>query len=145
MGRDYRATLDRAGLALAAGGLLGGLLIVGLVLLGGPTSAIGLAVALVAGSVLSAILAVAVGGPLWTLCHRIGWRGPAAAFLIGALAGFALFLAGQTYGFGLFDAPPSDARSLLFRWLSGIATSLVLALLCGGIGLAMWRVAYRRD
>ena len=38
----------------------------------------------------------------------------------------------------------SDALTLLFRWLSGAATSLVLAFVSALIGLAMWRVAYRR-
>lgn len=142
--RGYDTTLDRAGLALATGGLLGGVFTVILVALGGPPSPIGLAVGFVVGAVISAIAVIAVAGPLWLICHALGQRGPGTAALVGAAAGFALFLGGQTYGFGLFDMPVTDTRTLMFRWLSGIATSLILAGFGAGIGLAMWRVAYRR-
>lgn len=142
--RGYDTTLDRAGLALAAGGLLGGLITAVLVAIGGPPSPLGLVVGFVVGTVITAMTVIAISGPLWLICHVLGRRGPGMAGLIGALAGFALFLGGQTYGFGLFEMPPTDARSLLFRWLSGIATSLILAAISAGIGLTMWRVAYRR-
>ncbi len=140
----YDTTLDRVGFALAIGGLLGGGFATGLIAAGGPTSTVGLIVGFVVGTVISAMTVVAVVGPIWLVCHIIGKRGPGTAMLIGAIAGFALFLGGQTYGFGMFDAPPTDALTLLFRWLSGAATSLVLAFVSALIGLAMWRVAYRR-
>jgi hypothetical protein len=33
----------------------------------------------------------------------------------------------------------------MFRWLSAAATSLILAILAAGIGVVMWRIAYRRQ
>jgi hypothetical protein len=142
--RNYDTTLDRAGIALATGGLLGGLFTVVLILLGGSWSPVALVVGLIVGSVISAMTVVAIGGPLWIVCHALGKRGPVAAASVGAVAGLALFLGGQTYGFGLFDMPVTDASTLMFRWLSGLATSLILAGMSAAIGLAMWRVAYRR-
>ena len=142
--RGYETSLDRAGLALAAGGLLGGAIATVLVAIGGPRSAVDLAVGFLVGAVIVAMAATAIGAPLWVVCHAFGRRGPVAAAMVGAVAGFALFLGGQTYGFGLFDMPVTDARTLLFRWISAVATSLILAAISAGIGLAMWRVAYRR-
>lgn len=142
--RGYDTTLDRAGLALAAGGLLGGVFTSVLVAIGGPPSPLGIAVGFLVGMVITAMAAVAVAGPLWLVAHALGRRGPWSAAVIGAVAGFALFLGGQTYGFGLFAMPPTDARTLMFRWISAVATSLILASLSALIGLAMWRVAYRR-
>jgi len=40
--------------------------------------------------------------------------------------------------------PAMDARTLLFRWASGIATALVMGMMSAGIAVVMWRVAYRR-
>lgn len=142
--RGYETSLDRAGLALAAGGLLGGVLSSVLVAAGGATSLQGIVVGFLIGAVITAMAAVAVAGPLWLVMHALRKRGPRSAALVGAVAGFALFLGGQTYGFGLFEMPPTDARTLMFRWVSAAATSLILAALAALIGLAMWRVAYRR-
>lgn len=142
--RGYETSLDRAGLALAAGGLLGGAITTVLVAIGGPPSAVSLVVGFLVGAVIVSMAAVAIGGPLWLACHALGRRGPISAAAIGAVAGFALFLGGQTYGFGLFDMPVTDARTLLFRWISAVATSLILAAISATIGLTMWRVAYRR-
>ncbi|MES1974126.1 MAG: hypothetical protein V4472_16825 [Pseudomonadota bacterium] len=142
--RGYDTSIDRAGLALAAGGLLGGAFAAVLVVLGGPPSPLGIVIGFIVGTVITAMAAIAVAGPLWLVAHAIGRRGPVTAALIGAIAGFALFLGGQTYGFGLFTMPATDARTLMFRWISAIATSLILAALSAVIGLVMWRVAYRR-
>jgi len=142
--RGYDTSLDRAGLALAAGGALGGLCASVLVALGGAPSPLGIVVGFAIGMVITAMTAVAIAAPLWLLAHAFGRRGPGTAAAIGALTGFALFLGGQTYGFGLFAMPALDARALMFRWISAIATSLILAALSALIGLAMWRVAYRR-
>ena len=144
MGKHYETSLDRAGLSLAAGGAMGGALTVALVAAGGPPSWLYLPVGFIIGAVITAMAVVAIGGPLWIVAHASGKRGPRTAVLIGALAGFALFLCGQTYGFGLFAMPPIDGRTLMFRWISAAATSLILALVCAGISLIMWRVAYRR-
>lgn len=140
----YRSSLDRAGLSLAMGAGLGGAFACVLVALGGPPSMLALPVGFVIGALITAMAVVAVGGPLWIVAHATGRRGPKTAVLIGAAAGFALFLAGQTYGFGLFAMPPIDDRTLMFRWASAMATSLILAGVSAFIALAMWRVAYRR-
>lgn len=140
----YETTLDRAGLALAAGGLVGGLFAAVLVLIGSGGAPLALLVGFVVGVVITTMAAVAIGGPVWLVCHAFGQRGPWMAILVGALAGFALFLGGQTYGFGLFAMPVTDTQTLLFRWISAVATSLILSLVAALIGWTMWRVAYRR-
>lgn len=142
--RGYEASLDRAGLALAAGGVVGGVFAAVLVSIGTGPQPFAMLVGFVVGMIITAMLAVAVGGPIWLVCHVLGRRGPVMAALVGALAGFALFLGGQTYGFGVFEMPATDAQTLLFRWISAIATSLVLALVAALIAWTMWRVAYRR-
>lgn len=142
--RGYEASLDRAGFALVAGGLVGGAFAAALVVIGSGPHPLEVAVGFLVGMVITAMAAVAIGGPVWVVCHAFGLRGPGVAASVGAAAGFALFLGGQTYGFGLFTMPPTDSATLLFRWLSALATSLVLALVAALIGVVMWRVAYRR-
>jgi len=144
MGKHYETSLDRAGLALAAGGALGGLLTVALVAAGQPGSWFALPVGFVIGAVITVMAVVAIGGPLWIVAHALGKRGPRTAIALGAVSGFALFLCGQTYGFGVFTMPPIDGRTLLFRWISAAATSMILSLVCAVIAWTMWRVAYRR-
>lgn len=140
----YEASLDRAGFALAAGRAVGGVFAAGVVALGSGFVPLEIAVGFLIGTVITAVAAVAIGGPVWMMCHALGLRGPGAAAGIGALAGFALLLGGQTYGFGLFAMPVTDPATLLFRWISALATSLVLALVAALTGWTMWRVAYRR-
>jgi hypothetical protein len=144
MAKRYETSLDRAGLSLAAGGAMGGLLTVILVAAGQPESWLYLPVGFVIGAIITAMAVVAIGGPLWIVAHAIGRRGPRSAIMLGALAGFALFLCGQTYGFGLFTAPAMDNRTIIYHWISGAATSLILSLVCAAIAWTMWRVAYRR-
>jgi hypothetical protein len=144
MARHYETSLDRAGLSLAAGGAMGGLLTGALVAAGRPDSWLYLPVGFVVGAIITAMAVVAIGGPLWIVAHAIGKRGPRSAIMLGAFAGFALFLCGQTYGFGLFTQPPMDNRTIIYHWISGAATSLILSLVCAVIAWTMWRVAYRR-
>lgn len=144
IGKRYETSLDRAGLSLAAGGTMGGLLTVALVAAGRPESWLYLPVGFVIGAIITAMAVVAIGGPLWIVAHAIGKRGPRSAVVLGAFAGFALFLCGQTYGFGLFTQPPMDNRTIIYHWISGAATSLILSLVCAAIAWTMWRVAYRR-
>ena len=142
--RGYETSLDRAGLALGAGGLLGGAFAAVLVAFGGSPTLFAVAVGFVIGVVITAMTVVAVAGPLWIVAHALGRRGPVTAMLVGTIAGFALFLGGQTYMFGLYTMPATDSQTLMFRWISAVATSLILAALSALIGLVMWRVAYRR-
>ncbi len=137
-------SLDRAGLALCAGGLLGGAFWLMLAWGSGTATVLAMATAFILGTLFTTLGIAAVGVPLWTVLHFRGWRGMVHAAMAGAAIGFILFLFAQTYGFGLFDAPPSDARSLLYRWGSAAATSLMLAAMCAAVAMVMWAVAYRR-
>ncbi|MEG3179568.1 hypothetical protein [Sphingomonas sp. LT1P40] len=141
--RSYETTLDRAGLALAAGGLLGGIVVLLLVVAAGQREVLSLGTAWVLGTVFTTLGITAVGAPLWLVLHIAGCRRAWHAGVLGAVLAMVIFLAGQTYGFGLFDAPPSDDRTMLFRWFSALATSGLIALVAAGIAVAMWRVAYR--
>jgi hypothetical protein len=141
--RRYETTLDRVGFALATGGALGGVLVLLLVLAGGQADATTLLAAWALGALFVSLGIAAVAAPLWLGFHVMGWRKPWHAAALGAVLAMIMFVAAQTHGFGLFDAPPSDGRAALFRWLSATATSALIALAAAGIALAMWRVAYR--
>ena len=140
----YEASLDRAGLALGVGSALAGGIVLGLLLLGGQRDPMSLAAGWAIGSIFSGIAITAVGGPLWLVMHVAGLRRARHAALVGAITAMAIFVGAQTYGFGLFEMPPMDNRAWLYRWLSALASSAVLALLAALIGMAMWRIAYRR-
>lgn len=140
----YETSIDRVGLAIGAGGLLGGAVGVLLMVFAGTHGIGALAIALLVGSLMTALSVTALAAVPWALLHAAGRRGPVAAAVLGAVIGFVLFLGGQTYGYGFFAAPPMDARTLLYRWASGLLTSLVMALMAAGIAVVMWRVAYRK-
>jgi hypothetical protein len=142
--RRYDTTIDRAGLALGAGSALAGLVVLGLLLLGGQRDPLDLLRGWLIGSLFSAIAITAVGGPIWLVLHVAGLRRAWHAGLVGALIAMMLFTGAQTYGFGLLEMPSIDSRTWLFRWLSALATSAILAAFAAAIGAAMWRIAYRR-
>ncbi len=142
--RQYETTIDRVGLAIAAGGLMGGGIAVALMLFAGSIGVGTLAIALMLGSILTALGITALAAFPWLLLHATGRRGPVSAALLGAAIGFLLFLGGQTWGFGLFTMPEMDIRTAFMRWMSGIATSLVMAAMAAAVAVVMWRVAYRR-
>jgi hypothetical protein len=96
------------------------------------------------GSVFSGIAITAVGGPIWLVLHVAGHRRAWHAALVGATTAMLIFTGAQTYGFGMFDMPAIDSRTWLFRWLSALASSAILAVIAAAIGAAMWRIAYRR-
>lgn len=141
--RHYDTSLDRAGLALGAGSLLGGTIAFGLLLLGGTRDPLALALGWGIGSLFSAIGMTAVTGPLWLVMHVAGLRRARYAAIVGAVTAMAIFVGAQTYGFGLFDMPAMDGRTWLYRWLSAAATSAMLAGVAGAIGAVMWRIAYQ--
>jgi hypothetical protein len=144
MQRRYDTTIDRAGLALGAGSALAGLVVLGLLLLGGQRDPLALLGGWLIGGVFSGVAITAVGGPVWLLCHVAGLRRAWHAAAVGALIALLLFTGAQTYGFGALGMPVIDDRTWLFRWLSALATSAILALFAAAIGAAMWRIAYRR-
>lgn len=143
--RRYEMSIDRAGLALAAGSVLAGGIVLGLLLLGGKRDPLSLVSGWLIGSLIAGIAITAVGGPLWLVMHVAGLRRARHAALVGAVTALAIFVGAQTYGFGLFEMPPMDSRALLFRWISAVASSAILALFAAGIGALMWRIAYRRE
>lgn len=141
----YDATLDRVGLALGTGSALGGALIVGLNLYAGERDPMMLMGTWLLGTVFVAIGITAVVGPLWLVMHVAGLRRARHAALVGALSALAIFVGAQTWGFGVLEMPVMDNLTLIYRWLSALATSAVLAALAALIGLIMWRIAYRRQ
>jgi hypothetical protein len=141
--RHYETSIDRLGTALGAGSLLGGVLIVLLLLSTGQHALAGLLAGFVVGAMFVAIALTAVAGPIWLVLHALGLRRGLHAALVTGLLALGLYAGAQGYGAGLFTIAPIDTRS----WLLGLALktvqSLVVALLAAGIGLAMWRIAYR--
>lgn len=142
--RSYHTTLDRVGLALGVGSALSGLVALGLLMLGGTRDPLALTLGWLAGSFICGLAITGVAGPIWLFCHLMGKRKPRYAAIVGALSTMVLFVAAQTYGFGLIAMPPMDDGTLLYRWISAIASSAILAAIAAVIALIMWRVAYRR-
>lgn len=140
----YETSIDRVGLAIAAGGAMGGVIAAVLLAFAGDYGVGALASGLAIGAVLTALGITALAIVPWALLHAGGRRGPGSAALVGATIGFMLFLGGQTYGFGLAHAPVMGGGTWLYRWASAIATSLVMAAMTAGVAVVMWRIAYRR-
>ena len=143
LARRYETSIDRAGLALGVGSLLAGGIVVGLLLLGGQYDPLALASGWAIGSICAGFAITAVGGPLWLAMHVAGLRRARHAALAGAGLAMAIFVGAQTYGFGLFAMPSLDDSAWLFRWVSALASSAVFAGIAAGIGVVMWRIAYR--
>ena len=141
----YEASVDRAGLALGVGSLLGGCVVLALLAAGGVRDPLSLGTAWLIGAVFVGLGITAVAGPLWLVMHVAGLRRARHAALVGALSATAIFVGAQTYGFGLLQMPAMDSRTLMYRWISALTISLVLAAVAAGIGVAMWRIAYRRQ
>jgi hypothetical protein len=140
----YETSIERIGLAIGAGGAMGGAIATLMLAFAGGYSIGNLASALVIGTLLTALGVTALAAIPWALLHAAGRRGPGTAAAVGAAIGFVLFLGGQTYGFGLAHPPTMDAGTWLYRWASGILTSVVMAGMAAGVAVVMWRVAYRR-
>lgn len=141
----YDTSLDRAGLALGVGSVLGGILVCILLATGGVRDPLGLVAGWLIGSVFSGIAIAAVGGPFWLALHVAGRRRARHAALVGAGTALAIFTGAQTYGFGLLGRPLLDSGTWAFRWLSALATSTLIAAIAAAIAVLMWRIAYRRQ
>ncbi|MBA4047624.1 MAG: hypothetical protein C0476_03685 [Sphingomonas sp.] len=136
------ADLPRSGWALAAGGAMGGAVAV-LLALGGGADAIAGVMAFALGT-LATMAAITIGAlPLWIILHYRGARRLRHAAILGAVIAFVLALSAQTHGFGLVAAPPVDAATQVYRWVSAAATSLMLAAVGAAIAVVMWAIAYR--
>lgn len=136
----YTITPDRAGHALAAGGLAIGMATVMLLVAGGAREAASLAIAAMLGSFLGLIAIVAVGGPVWLACHALGRVGPRSA----ASAGFAIAL--LLAGFAQALSPADETAGAAWaRGVTAVASSLGIALIGAGVAVLMWRIAYRRE
>lgn len=136
----YRTTLDRAGLALGAGGGLGGLAAMLLTLAGGARDPVALALVAATGAALTLLLTTVLGTPFWLLLHRAGHCRAWHAALLGAVVAFLICTGALTDGFGL--AMPADGSAPV-RWASALATGALFAFPAAGIAAVMWRVAYR--
>lgn len=146
MGRGaahYVTSLDRAGLALGAGGALSGVVALLLVLAGGQRDPLSLGLAWLLGAVFAMFGIVAVAGPVWLALHLAGQRGPGTAAATAALVALAILVASQTFGFGAWT-PAGAAATLPWRFASALASGAVAAILAAAIGWTMQRIAYRR-
>lgn len=141
--RRYATTGDRVGKALAAGSVLGGLLILMLVIAAGQRSLPALLAGWGVGTLFAAIALVAVGGPVWLLLHALGLRRGRYAAMVTGLLGLGLFLGAQGSGGAMFSLAPIDSQGWLLGLMFKLAQSAAVALISAGIGLAMWRIAYR--
>lgn len=140
----YHTSVDRLGAGIATGGLLCGVMAAVLWVLGGGSSVAGLIGTLAFGWLAGAMAITALGGPVWMALHISGRRGPGHALLLGAVIGFLVVLIAQTHGLGLGEEPPADRITMVLRWASAIATSLLCALAGGAVALVTWRAAYFR-
>ena len=143
--RRYDTTIDRAGIALGAGSALAGMIVLALLLLGGQREPLNLLGGWLIGGIFSGLAITAVGGPVWLVMHVAGLRRAWHAALVGAVIAMVIFVGAQTYGFGMLNMPEMDGRTWLFRWLSAMASSVLLAGLAAVIAVIMWRIAYRRN
>ncbi|MGN7998234.1 hypothetical protein [Sphingomonas sp. 22176] len=141
-GRHLETSGARLGKALAAGSGLGGLLILMLLIAAGQRAPLALLAGWAVGTLFASMALAAVGGPIWLLLHAIGLRRGRYAAAVTGLLGLGLFVGAQS-GSVMFSLAPIDTRSWLLGLAFKLAQAAAVTLLAGGIGLAMWRIAYR--
>ncbi|OAN66098.1 hypothetical protein [Sphingomonas sp. TDK1] len=141
-GRHYATSAAGIGKALVAGSGLSGLLILLLLIAAGQRAPMALLAGWAIGTLLAGIALAAVGGPIWLLLHAIELRRGRYAAAVTGLLGLGLFVGAQNGG-GMFSLAPIDTRSWLLGLAFKLAQAAAVTLLAGGIGLAMWRIAYR--
>lgn len=142
--RDYETSSDRIGKAFGAGSVLGGLLILMLLIAAGQHMPLALLAGWGIGTLFAGIALAAIGGPIWLVLHALGFRRGLHAALVTGTLGLGLYVGAQSYGAGLLTIAPIDTRSWLLGLAFKAAQAAAVALLAAGIGLAMWRIAYRR-
>lgn len=131
-----------AGWALTAGGAMGGAVAM-LLAVGGGGDALAGAMAFALGTLVTTVAITIFALPPWLVLHWRGARRMRHAAMLGAMTVFVVALSAQTHGLGLVDAPPVDAATNLYRWVSATATSLMLAAVAAAIAVVMWAIAYR--
>lgn len=141
-GRHLETSGRQIAKALATGSALGGLLILMLLIAAGQRSPLALLAGWAIGTLFAALALAAVGGPIWLLLHAIGLRRGRYAAAVTGLLGLGLFVGAQSGG-GMFSLAPIDTRSWLLGLAFKLAQATAVTLLAGGIGVAMWRIAYR--
>lgn len=141
-GSRYQTTLDRAGLALAAGGGLYGALAMLLGARSGTASVPMLIAVLAAGTVLAMLAITATLGPLWLALHASGRRGPVHAALLGAVVALTLWTAAAHHMLASYAF--ADRASAAIGWVRAIGVALMFMAAGAAITLVMWRIAYRR-
>ena len=158
----YETSIARAGLGLSAGALVGTLLVAAIFVLtdldyfrewGLKTGTI-MIILIYAGFFW--VLGLLVAAPVpWLILHRLGYRGPFAAVVMGLGLTFLVTLGLLTSGFGLLgDSGHSASDSGGATWVNGVLTahgwfeaarmSGWVALFGLPVALVVWRVAYRR-
>jgi hypothetical protein len=138
----YQTTLDRTGLALAAGGMLYGVLTV-LLALGNGGRDIGVFVEMFAIGTLLAMMAItATFGPLWLALHASGRRGPGHAAALGGVVALALWAAAAEDALKSYAFATTGVAAI--GWLRAIGVALIFTAIAAAVALVMWRVAYRR-
>ena len=93
----------------------------------------------------------------WALLHRCGLRGWPIAIILGLVLTFLVVFGFLTNGFGTiasesgFSAVDSggptwiDGRRTPHGWFEAFQFSAICAVVGAAVGLAVWRVAYRRE
>jgi ABC-type multidrug transport system permease subunit len=140
--RHFETSGRQIAAALVTGSGLGGLLILMLLISAGQRAPLALVGGWAVGTLFAGLALAAVGGPIWLLLHAIGLRRGRYAAAVTGLLGLGLFAGGQGGG-AMFSLAPIDTRSWLLGLAFKLAQAAAVTLLAGGIGLAMWRIAYR--
>ncbi len=138
----YRASIDRAGWAIAVGTSCVGVIVALVGWGGGAIDIVSLLGWWAVGAALGAVAIVGLGGPVWWITQRKRRHGPIAAGLTGAFVAAAVTLGVLTQGFGA-GLPLADAATLTATWTSALAMAGVAGFLGVLVALAMWLVSYR--
>lgn len=159
-------TLPRAAIALILGAMLGGPLTITVMLAPAiiadfysPTTFLAqFAYASIAATVVFAVGLLFLATPCWVLLHRLGHRSWRSAAILGGALGFGVtFL---LYVLPTFPIQPEGSSSsfgdsggaliednvvTLHGWATFAGYSLLIGVMCAGVGLFIWRLAYRRQ